>query len=143
MRPDEQHVRGERVVVHGGLQPLPRGVLLPFQVAGDRLDEEGLGALQIARLRDRDAEERRGDEALESARGAKRRISFSDGRTIDVTIPKGAQDQAPVGTASRLAAGPSSENNVWLRAITAFPKLPELLKTVRELKKRVEKLENS
>ncbi len=30
---------------------------------------------------------------LEDAiRGAKRRIAFSDGRTIDVTIPKGAQD---------------------------------------------------
>jgi len=29
----------------------------------------------------------------------------------------------------------------WLRAVTAFPKLPDLLKTVRELKKKVEELE--
>lgn len=29
---------------------------------------------------------------VEAIRGAKRRIAFSDGRTIDVTIPKGAQD---------------------------------------------------
>ena len=28
-----------------------------------------------------------------------------------------------------------------LRAITAFPKLPELLKTVRELKKKIDQLE--
>jgi UDP-3-O-[3-hydroxymyristoyl] glucosamine N-acyltransferase len=31
--------------------------------------------------------------------------------------------------------------NVWLRAITAFPKLPELVRTVRELKRRIESLE--
>ncbi|WP_395672153.1 DnaJ C-terminal domain-containing protein [Phenylobacterium sp.] len=29
---------------------------------------------------------------LDAVRGGKRRIAFSDGRTIDVTIPKGAQD---------------------------------------------------
>ena len=31
----------------------------------------------------------------------------------------------------------------WLRAITAFPKLPDLLKTVRQLEKRLEKLEGA
>jgi DnaJ-class molecular chaperone len=31
-------------------------------------------------------------ELLDAVRGGKRRIAFSDGRTIDVTIPKGAQD---------------------------------------------------
>jgi uncharacterized protein YcbK (DUF882 family) len=40
---------------------------------------------------------------------------------VTTVIPKGAQDQAPVGTASRLAAGPSSENNVWLRAMILAP----------------------
>jgi hypothetical protein len=33
--------------------------------------------------------------------------------------------------------------NEWLRAITAFPKLPDLLKTMRELKKRVDELEKN
>ena len=37
---------------------------------------------------------------------------------------------------------PSPPANEWLRAITAFPKLPELLKTVRELKKKIDQLEN-
>jgi uncharacterized protein YcbK (DUF882 family) len=40
---------------------------------------------------------------------------------VTTVIPKGAQDQVPVGTASRLAAGPSSENNVWLRAMILAP----------------------
>ncbi|MBI2680969.1 MAG: UDP-3-O-(3-hydroxymyristoyl)glucosamine N-acyltransferase [Candidatus Solibacter usitatus] len=42
---------------------------------------------------------------------------------------------------SRISGSPAFAANVWLRAITAFPKLPELLKTLRELKKRVEELE--
>ena len=42
---------------------------------------------------------------------------------------------------SRVSGSPAFAANVWLRAITAFPKLPELLKTVRELKKKVEQLE--
>ncbi|MFN0171652.1 MAG: UDP-3-O-(3-hydroxymyristoyl)glucosamine N-acyltransferase [Bryobacteraceae bacterium] len=45
-------------------------------------------------------------------------------------IPKGA----------RMSGSPAFAANEWLRAITAFPKLPELLKTVRDLKKQVEKL---
>src|ERR1700730_2714873 len=44
---------------------------------------------------------------------------------------------------SRVSGSPAFAANVWLRAITAFPKLPELLKTVRELKKKIEQLENS
>jgi uncharacterized protein YcbK (DUF882 family) len=40
---------------------------------------------------------------------------------VTTVIPKGSQDQAPVGTASRLAAGPSSENSVWLRAMILAP----------------------
>ncbi len=45
-------------------------------------------------------------------------------------IPKGA----------RMSGSPAFAANEWLRAITAFPKLPDLLKTVRDLKKQVEKL---
>ena len=40
-----------------------------------------------------------------------------------------------------MSGSPAFAANEWLRAITAFPKLPELLKTVRELKKRVAELD--
>lgn len=38
---------------------------------------------------------------------------------------------------ARVSGSPAFAANEWLRAITAFPKLPELLKLVRELKKEV------
>jgi len=41
----------------------------------------------------------------------------------------------------RISGSPAFAANEWLRAVTAFPKLPELLKTLRELKKRVDQLE--
>ena len=41
-----------------------------------------------------------------------------------------------VQAGARISGSPAFAANEWLRAITAFPKLPELLKTVRELKKR-------
>jgi UDP-3-O-[3-hydroxymyristoyl] glucosamine N-acyltransferase len=43
---------------------------------------------------------------------------------------------------ARISGSPAFAANVWLRAITAFPKLPELVKLVRELKKKVDQLEN-
>ena len=46
-----------------------------------------------------------------------------------------------VEAGARISGSPAFAANVWLRAITAFPKLPELVKLVRELKKRVEQLE--
>jgi len=46
-------------------------------------------------------------------------------------VPKGA----------RISGSPAFAANEWLRTITAFPKLPDILKTVREIKKRVEELE--
>jgi UDP-3-O-[3-hydroxymyristoyl] glucosamine N-acyltransferase len=42
---------------------------------------------------------------------------------------------------ARISGSPAFAANEWLRAVTAFPKLPELLKTIRELKKRVDELE--
>jgi UDP-3-O-[3-hydroxymyristoyl] glucosamine N-acyltransferase len=42
---------------------------------------------------------------------------------------------------SRISGSPAFAANEWLRCVTAFPKLPELLKTIRELKKRVDELE--
>jgi len=43
---------------------------------------------------------------------------------------------------ARVSGSPAFAAGDWLRAITAFPKLPDLLKTIRELKKRVEELES-
>ncbi len=42
---------------------------------------------------------------------------------------------------TRISGSPAFGAAEWLRAVTAFQKLPELLKTVRELKKKVEELE--
>ncbi|MGD0361730.1 MAG: UDP-3-O-(3-hydroxymyristoyl)glucosamine N-acyltransferase [Bryobacteraceae bacterium] len=47
-----------------------------------------------------------------------------------------------VQAGARISGSPAFAANEWLRAITAFPKLPELLKTVRDLRKRIERLEN-
>jgi len=47
-----------------------------------------------------------------------------------------------VAAGARMSGSPAFAANEWLRAVTAFPKLPELLKTVREMKKRIEQLEN-
>jgi UDP-3-O-[3-hydroxymyristoyl] glucosamine N-acyltransferase len=47
-----------------------------------------------------------------------------------------------VAAGARVSGSPAFAANEWLRAITAFPKLPELLKNVRDLKKRIEQLEN-
>jgi UDP-3-O-[3-hydroxymyristoyl] glucosamine N-acyltransferase len=51
----------------------------------------------------------------------------------------GIGGDVPAG--SRMSGSPAFSASEWLRAITAFPKLPEIWKTLRELKKRVEKLE--
>jgi UDP-3-O-[3-hydroxymyristoyl] glucosamine N-acyltransferase len=47
-----------------------------------------------------------------------------------------------VAAGARMSGSPAFAANEWLRAITALPKLPEILKTIRELKKRIEQLEN-
>lgn len=43
---------------------------------------------------------------------------------------------------TRISGSPAFDASTWLRAITIFPKLPELLKTVRELKKRLDELQS-
>jgi UDP-3-O-[3-hydroxymyristoyl] glucosamine N-acyltransferase len=58
-----------------------------------------------------------------------------------VYAQSGIGHDVPAG--SRVSGSPAFAANVWLRAITAFPKLPEMLKTVRELKKKIEQLEKS
>jgi UDP-3-O-[3-hydroxymyristoyl] glucosamine N-acyltransferase len=42
-----------------------------------------------------------------------------------------------------VSGSPAFDAREWLRAITTFPKLPELLKTVRQLIKRIERLETA
>jgi UDP-3-O-[3-hydroxymyristoyl] glucosamine N-acyltransferase len=64
-----------------------------------------------------------------------------------LTVHEGAIVYAQSGLGGDVAAGarvsgsPAFEAGDWLRAITAFQKLPEMLKTLRELKKRVDQLE--
>ena len=38
---------------------------------------------------------------------------------------------------SVVSGSPAFDSRDWLRAVTAFPKLPDLVKTVRDLKKKV------
>ena len=47
-----------------------------------------------------------------------------------------------VAPGARVSGSPAFSAGEWLRAITAFQKLPEILKIVRELKKKVEKSES-
>lgn len=42
-----------------------------------------------------------------------------------------------------MSGSPAFESREWLRAVTAFPKLPDLLRTVRQLEKRIQALEHS
>jgi UDP-3-O-[3-hydroxymyristoyl] glucosamine N-acyltransferase len=42
---------------------------------------------------------------------------------------------------SVVSGSPAFEAREWLRAVTAFPKLPDLVKTVRDLKKKLEEVE--
>jgi UDP-3-O-[3-hydroxymyristoyl] glucosamine N-acyltransferase len=46
-----------------------------------------------------------------------------------------------VAPGARISGSPAFAANEWLRAITAFPKLREILKSLRDLKKRLEQLE--
>ena len=48
-----------------------------------------------------------------------------------------------VAPGSVISGSPAYDSREWLRTITALPRLPELLRTVRQLTKRLEKLEQS
>jgi UDP-3-O-[3-hydroxymyristoyl] glucosamine N-acyltransferase len=47
-----------------------------------------------------------------------------------------------VKSGSVISGSPAFEAREWLRVITAFPKLPDLLRTMRQLEKRIERLES-
>jgi UDP-3-O-[3-hydroxymyristoyl] glucosamine N-acyltransferase len=46
-----------------------------------------------------------------------------------------------IPAASVMSGSPAFDAATWRRAVAAYPKLPELLKTVRELKRKIERLE--
>ena len=57
-----------------------------------------------------------------------------------VYAQSGVGNDVPAG--DRISGSPAFGAAEWRRAVTAFPKLPELLKTVRDLKKRIDELEH-
>jgi UDP-3-O-[3-hydroxymyristoyl] glucosamine N-acyltransferase len=58
---------------------------------------------------------------------------------VVVYAQSGIGGDIPAG--SVVSGSPAFETRDWLRAVTAFPKLPDLLKAMRQLEKRVEELE--
>jgi UDP-3-O-[3-hydroxymyristoyl] glucosamine N-acyltransferase len=46
-----------------------------------------------------------------------------------------------VAPGARISGSPAFAAGEWLRAVTAFTKLPDLLKSLRDLKKRIEQME--
>ena len=66
-----------------------------------------------------------------------------------LTIHDNAVVYAQSGVGGDVAAGavisgsPAFEVRDWLRAVTAFPRLPDLLKTMRQLEKRIQTLEDA
>ncbi len=57
-----------------------------------------------------------------------------------VYAQSGIGGDVPAG--SVISGSPAFDSKEWLRAITAFQKLPDLLKTMRQLEKRVKELES-
>jgi UDP-3-O-[3-hydroxymyristoyl] glucosamine N-acyltransferase len=60
---------------------------------------------------------------------------------VIVYAQSGIGGDVPAG--SIISGSPAFDNKDWLRAITAFQRLPDLLKTVRQLEKRVKELESA
>ncbi|MDQ6666582.1 MAG: UDP-3-O-(3-hydroxymyristoyl)glucosamine N-acyltransferase [Acidobacteriota bacterium] len=58
-------------------------------------------------------------------------------RDAIIYAQSGIGGDVPAG--ARMSGSPAFAASEWLRAITAFPKLPEIWKTVRELKRKAEK----
>ena len=56
-----------------------------------------------------------------------------------VYAQSGIGGDVPAG--ARISGSPAFAANEWLRAVTTYPKLPEIMKALRELKKKVDELE--
>jgi UDP-3-O-[3-hydroxymyristoyl] glucosamine N-acyltransferase len=73
-------------------------------------------------------------------------LAGQSGISGHLTIHDNATIYAQAGVGGDVAAGsivagsPAFEHRTWLRAITAFPKLPDLVRAVRQLEKRLERL---
>ncbi|HUI79537.1 MAG TPA: UDP-3-O-(3-hydroxymyristoyl)glucosamine N-acyltransferase [Bryobacteraceae bacterium] len=71
------------------------------------------------------------------------------GSSGHLTVHEGATVYAQSGIGGDVAAGerisgsPAFAASEWLRAVTAFPKLAELMKTLRKLEKKIEELEQN
>jgi UDP-3-O-[3-hydroxymyristoyl] glucosamine N-acyltransferase len=69
------------------------------------------------------------------------------GASGHLTVHEGAIVYAQSGiggdveAGARISGSPAFAAKEWLRAVTAFPKLPDVLKTIRDLKKRVDEVE--
>ncbi len=55
-----------------------------------------------------------------------------------ITAQSGTSHDVPEG--AMFSGSPAFENATWLRAVAAFPKLPNLVRKVRELEKEIEKI---
>ena len=71
--------------------------------------------------------------------GVSGHLTIHDGATV--YAQSGVGDDVPPG--GRISGSPAFEAREWLRAATAFPKLPEILRTVRQLEKRLAALEQA
>lgn len=69
--------------------------------------------------------------------GASGHLTVHEGAVVYAQSGIGAD--VPAG--ARISGSPAFPANEWLRAVTAFPRLPDLLKTVRDLQKKIEILE--
>ena len=69
--------------------------------------------------------------------GASGHLTVHEGAIV--YAQSGIGGDVPAG--ARISGSPAFGASEWLRAVTAFPKLAEMLKSLRDLKKRVEKLE--
>lgn len=71
------------------------------------------------------------------------------GSSGHLTVHEGAIVYAQSGiggdveAGGRISGSPAFAANEWLRAVTAFPKLPDILKTLRKLEKKVDELEKN
>jgi UDP-3-O-[3-hydroxymyristoyl] glucosamine N-acyltransferase len=71
--------------------------------------------------------------------GVSGHLTIHDGATVYAQSGVGG-DVEPGG---RISGSPAFDAREWLRAATAFPKLPEVLKTVRQLEKRLAAVEQA
>jgi UDP-3-O-[3-hydroxymyristoyl] glucosamine N-acyltransferase len=71
--------------------------------------------------------------------GSAGHLTVHEGATV--YAQSGIGGDVPAG--ARISGSPAFAANEWLRAATAFAKLPQVLKEIRELKKRVEELEKN